>query len=314
MPARDHIAEIIEIRERGFSSGSSFEALMRIVILEQSFKSLPKDNIEMLRYFPIALVATMEGSIRSLLANLIDHGKPFLDNCEKLIKNQKIPFSLIKAFHGKEVAVGEFVSHTVSINKLADIDSVISTVIGTDFLEELKIHHDRWDVEVCGKDKVPMISKPDVIYRSIARTFELRHIFCHELAMNVNVDYLEIEQCMSAVSIFLKAANSYIRDTLYPNSPLTNVEINLESASDLKMVIDDINLVKAEIIAKNAGDQERIEQLELGHLKLNEFKECYSTFVADKYVMGTAYPQIRNSNERQLATDYLRYLQHQLEM
>jgi hypothetical protein len=313
LTGRDFISEIIEIRERRNSNSSYSETFSRLNSLNNAFNILPINDNELLKYFPIALVAAMEGGFRVMLTELIDHGSPFLDNCDKLLKNQKISFELIKALHGQRVSVGEFFSHVVSINKLPDINSIISTVISKDFLKELEEYCSRWDHEVKKKDKSPVISDPKKTYKYITRTFELRHIFCHESATKVKFDRAEIEQCLYAVTIFLEASTGYIDNVISPNSPLTQLDHTMQSSEKLHCLLRDIDVVENEIMKKIFFEPKRIKQLQLAREKWEEYREVYSEFCADSYEGGSIWPQAYNEASQELANSYLETLKKELE-
>jgi len=309
---RNFIDEIIQIRERRSSNNSHEESFRRLSSLEQAFKAVPKDNHEILKYFPIALVATMEGCFRVMVAELIDHGQPFLNNCDQLLKNHKITFEIIRAFQGQRISVGEFVSHVVSVNQLPDIDALLSSIIGTEFLKELKTYRSRWDVEVFKKEDMPILSNPDEIYKNISRTFELRHIFCHETATNVEFNYEEIEKCFLSVSIFLKASVDYISEIMYPNAPLTQADMNIDSMKTLDNILNEVNKIKEQLIQKLSNEPERITLLESSHQKWIEYMEIFSTFSADTYKGGTIWHLIYNGTASELASNYLDTLKNEI--
>jgi len=308
LSVRNIIAEIIEIRERRASNSSDSETFQRLSSLEQAFKTAPSNNHENLKYFPIALVATMEGCFRVMISELIDHGQPFIDNCDELLKNHKISFELIRAFQGKQVSIGEFVSHVVSINRLSDINSLLSIVSGREFLKELRNHRSRWDVEVLKKEDLPILFNPDEIYRNITLTFELRHIFCHETATKVKFDYDQIRECFLSVSIFLKASVDYISEIMHPNAPLTQTDMNLDSAKMLDNILNEAIEVKNQLAQKILDEPERITLLESSNEKWLEYMEKFSTFRADAYRGGSICPLIYNTTASALAKNYLQVL------
>ena len=55
----------------------------RMSSLLQTFHNTTEHRDELLRYFPIAVVATIEGYFRARLTQLIDHGEPFTSNALK---------------------------------------------------------------------------------------------------------------------------------------------------------------------------------------------------------------------------------------
>lgn len=144
---------------------------------------------EIARYIPIGLVGCIEGYFRKVYVDLIDHGSPYKENAAKLTD---IKFSLETAISLEihSISIGEFIAHLITTNNLEDINKNISTLIGDDFLEQLKtarksaIPH---SYELPLTENNIYCVEPDYddlnsdMIMSIKRMFELRHMFCHEI-------------------------------------------------------------------------------------------------------------------------------------
>ena len=65
--------------------------------LIQTFNYPLKHREEFVRYFPIAVVASLEGYFRARLSQLIDSGEPFLSNALKAYPNIVIDTTLAAA-------------------------------------------------------------------------------------------------------------------------------------------------------------------------------------------------------------------------
>ncbi len=92
--ARDIIQEIADVRERRQFGSAMAELPFRLLALEQAFKSYDRKQIELARYFPVALVACIEGYFRMVVGDLIDSGEPYLTNAEKAGSNLKLDFGV----------------------------------------------------------------------------------------------------------------------------------------------------------------------------------------------------------------------------
>jgi hypothetical protein len=148
-------------------------------------------SILALRYFPIALIATIEGYIRLAVEELLDAGgersKHFIEKSKLLLDKTKISFETIVEILDA-LTIGKIVGHVIPISSLEDINSVFKTLTGEDLLTALK-----------APEKFAHgtpIEDPATVYRALSRTFELRHIFAHELAPDLVVSRREIEQCL----------------------------------------------------------------------------------------------------------------------
>ena len=80
---RDLIQEIADVRRRRRFGPAMAELLFRLFALEQAFKEHDRNKRELSRYFPVALIACVEGYFRIAIKELIDAGEPYLSNAEK---------------------------------------------------------------------------------------------------------------------------------------------------------------------------------------------------------------------------------------
>src|SRR5262249_22757625 len=127
----------------------------------------------LLRYFPVAIVTIIEVFFRLSIQRLIDHGQPFLDRAADLSRNVKFDFRMVSALHGKQVSLGEVLSHFVPLNDLASIAWAMTTLVGVDFLKSVGTTRDRFDVEAHGNVSAPpIIGDIDATCRSIQEVIE----------------------------------------------------------------------------------------------------------------------------------------------
>jgi hypothetical protein len=184
---------------------------------------------EALRYFPIALIATIEGYIRLAVEELLDAGgersKHFIEKSKLLLDKTKISFETIVEILDA-LTIGKIVGHVIPISSLEDINSVFKTLTGEDLLTALK-----------APEKFAHgtpIEDPATVYRALSRTFELRHIFAHELAPDLVVSRREIEQCLKTSEIFLSALQEYVSSIRCPGKPLPQQQMNREGIENGK--------------------------------------------------------------------------------
>jgi hypothetical protein len=287
---RDLIQEIIDVRNRRASDNTFSELLSRLSNLEQAFEKRGDFHPEVAKYFPVALVACIEGFFRLTIKELINTKEAYLDSATKLLSNIKFDFNSVKALHGKKITIGDFISHQVSINSLESIDSHLSTLLGKDFLKELPKATDRW-ARRFEEQSSPILKEPDKIYADVARTFELRHIICHELATKFEFSIQEIERCFLSTVLFLKASEEFLSETLYPNAPLTQLEMNETAAQELNHLLKDIELLNQQI--KSAIEQDRVSDFSKATIAWQSYMEQWAEFIAN-YVAagGSAWPTI----------------------
>ncbi|MGN6340543.1 MAG: lysozyme inhibitor LprI family protein [Ginsengibacter sp.] len=231
---RNLITEITAIKSRS-EFYSRYDLSSRLNDIENAFSENLNYNgdfdKELLKYIPIATVACFEAFFRSVIKELIDFGKPFSDNAIKFnqSKNVKFDFDIINAIQTKTVSVGEFVSHILPCNNFDDVNSNLSIITGVDFAQELKIFESKSSDHPENDSSKKIIDNSDEIIADIKRTFELRHIFCHEFATNIIIKKDEILRCFFHSKVFLNHTNDFIWHLLYPNAPETQTDMNIES-------------------------------------------------------------------------------------
>jgi hypothetical protein len=159
------------------------------------------------------------------IKELIDRGDPYLANAEK-IASQKIDFANLRAIHGKVITVGELVAHGVSLSRLDHLDVNLSQVLGFGFLNSLRTVKDRWLDDQLGEGNPLLLSDPNLVFTDVIRTFELRHIICHEIASAYPINTEEVKRCFESCAIFLRAADELISQTLHPGPAPTQRVMN----------------------------------------------------------------------------------------
>jgi hypothetical protein len=147
-------------------------------------------RIELLAYFPIAIVALLEAYTRGLIADLIDAGEPFAHNARDL-KEASFDLDAVLAIDRKRMSPGDFIAHSLPISSLDHIDNYLSILIQGDtrskdrrrrserFLERLKSVPLYFSGRQAVGDKLPPIN--DAVYDKLREMFQMRHELCHEM-------------------------------------------------------------------------------------------------------------------------------------
>ena len=293
------IQQIIEVRGRGHSDATIGALFGRLFKLERAFETRGELHPELLKYFPVGLVACIEGSFRLYIKEIIDTGSPYLERAEKLLTSGKFDFESIKALHGKQITIGELISHQVSINNLTGVCSQMSELLGSNFLLSLRQVHDRWAYEIQKKPKEPILQDPDAIYAAVARTFELRHIICHELATGYDVKLEEVESCFFSTTLFLKASEALVSETLNPGAPLTHKDMHIAQSERLQGLLSKVESLNQQI-AELVG-QGRTEDFSNSVAAWQAYMKSWAEFEANEYKGGSILPTIYGAAASQVA-------------
>lgn len=288
---RDIIREIGEIRQRRQFGSAMMELSMRLLDLEQAFENHRDQEGELVRYFPVALIACVEGYFRMAIKDLIDSGDPYLSNAEKPASATKLDFSLLRAIHGKTITVGELVAHGVQLSRFEHINAALTNILDTDFLKGLETVTDRWAHEVMGQPVAPILDNPDGVFADVSRTFELRHIICHEIPSAYEIKVEEVARCFESCVTFLKASDEFISETLYPGSPLTQTDMNIAAGEALEATKSELDVVANKLMARL--DEGEIVAFKKSQDHWHQYCEAWADFVAgERAEGGTIWPLI----------------------
>ena len=289
------IEEIIQIRSRNTFNHRSYLLGYRLGALNDSFKKINQQSPkELLKYFPIGMVACFEAYFRAIYEELIDFGEPFSENAlEFSRRSQKLQIDLgfLKAIQSKTVTIGQIIAHQLPISRLEHIDNAMSQLMGVKFIEKLSSTYDRVTVELEGKPKVPMIKELDKTLKYVDKTFELRHIYCHEAATSEeNVKPEIILECHNHSNLFLKAVDQLVWNLVAPNSPLTQSEMNKEASERFKIADRDMKEIYEKIMAKIREDRKK--EFVVAQETWEKFLKAEAEFYANEYRGGSLKPAV----------------------
>lgn len=303
---RDIIEEIAEVRQRRRFGSAMTELPFRLSALERAFKKHDQMNDELTRYFPVALVACMEGYFRMAIKELIDAGDPYLSNAERQASSLKLDFTLIRAIHGKAITVGELIGHNVPLSRIDHIDAAMTGLLGTSFIASMRLVSDRWKHEVQGEPSKPILADPDKVFADVAKAFELRHIICHELTSAHEIEYQQVAQCLESGVAFLRAAYELLSNTLHPNAPLTQSEMNIAAGASLNEARDSLGQAVVELRRRLC--QEDLEAFDASQAAWEKHCTAWADFDAMQVRGGSMWPAFRASSEESVVRGRIKEL------
>jgi len=291
---RDYVAEIKEIRERDNFQYGRMIVSVRIHELARLFEERKAMPREMLNYFPVALVALMEGFFRSAVQQLVDSDVEYLlrltaDGAPAV----KFDWNLVAAIQSKQVTLGELASHLLPVNDLGSLNAHLSKLFGRNFLKGLETVHDRWKVEIQKKPKVPILQSPGEVFRDVEETFQIRHRICHELTGAKSLTIEDAERYFANCGAFLRASDAYISAVQFPNSPLTQTDMNIATYETWKVADAELARVVGQVLQKLSPDRRAKFEKFQGHWK--DFRDATVEYAAEGFREGSIAPTIRNN-------------------
>ncbi|MBK7666674.1 MAG: hypothetical protein IPJ32_04595 [Sphingobacteriaceae bacterium] len=140
--ARDHIKEIKELktREEFDKFWAITQKLGKIKLSIESISSLQDDaRLEVSKYIPVALVATIESIVRSTIKKMIDADDTYLEKSKQLFESNspKINFDILVHLKKREFTIGELISHQIPFSKFTHITGAFNTMLGTELFTAL---------------------------------------------------------------------------------------------------------------------------------------------------------------------------------
>lgn len=276
-------------------------------------------NKELLKYIPIATVACFEAFFRSIYKELIDFGKPFSDNVVKFnqAQNIKFDFDIVNAIQTKTVTVGEFVSHILPCNNFEDINKNLSLLCSIDFADQIKIFKRDSIFEYVNENSKQFIENGDRIIADIKRTFELRHIYCHEFATNLHLDKDEILRCFNNSKLFLNQTNDFVWDLIYPNAPETQTDMNIQASDEFERFENELSLLISTIKEAKNENSDFDLNVELFDKTIEQWKIYRKTKAElDASVVegGTMYPLLYASSLTATTKEKIESLKNEYEI
>ena len=187
--------------------------------------------------------------------------------------------------------MGELVAHGVQLSELSQVNGIFTALIGRDFLEGLRTISDRWAHEIRAEPATPILADSVRVFADVSRTFELRHIICHEIASAYEIDSDEISRCFESCVGFLRAADEFVSETLHPGAPLTQTDMNIAAGASLEKVR--AQLTDAIGVLRTGLDAAEITAFDASQRTWQAYCDAWADFVAgDRPTGGTSWPLI----------------------
>lgn len=250
--ARDKLTEIAGVRMRGKGLGH-WRGMSEITALVDGWNGAVRVPPQ---FIVIRLVTILEVFTREWVAKIIDAGDPYTTRGADLVKGTlKIDFALARALVGRELSFGELVSHEIPVNGIGDIDRVFSKLIDIPLFGHLQGAVDRWAMRVGDEPSAPIMPDPNKVRKNLARLFEQRHIFVHELPEQQDVEAEMLDAYILSTSQFVNVADEVFNTLLYGDYPITQSEMNAAAAADAAKVDDELVAVLT-VLDPDGGDED----------------------------------------------------------
>lgn len=294
---RSSYHQIINWNERrGDHSRLGFELALQVDALRADATPVTELSRTFVEFVPIRLVTTMEVFLRGVIAELINGREEYFERGEKLAKGAKIDLAFAAHVNRRELTIGDFVAHAVSLNSVDSILSVLNTLLGS-FTSKLKVAHPRWSEEAEDWPLSPIIDDYDTMVASLAHLYEVRHILTHELPQIPVLDPEEIPNLAAAAKAFIVATDWVVVEALHGSVPRTQTEMNISAGNDLRH--EEIRLADTLREVTELGVD--VDALHTLQEKWTEWADMQAILVASQVEGGSMYP-LMFAHEKELLT------------
>lgn len=262
-----------------------------------------------IQFVPIRLVTILEVFVREVIAELVDGDEVIFERAEKLVKGTKIDLAFAAYVDRRELTIGDFVAHTVSLSGVDGIMNILDTLVGR-FADRLQKVHPRWTEEIDAWPLPPIVADYDLMMTSLARLFEVRHVLTHELPSGTVFESEELPNLIAATSMFIEATDWSVIEVLRGSVPQTQSVMNKVAAEDLRREEEELNATLAKVGALPGIDRDAVEALQEAWV---DFADRHASLIASQVEGGSMYPSLWTGEKVSLVRDRIAQLKGMLE-
>lgn len=245
---------------------------------------------------PVKAIAYIEEAFRMFYSAIIDERR-FADNIVNVtaLSNIKLDVTTLVKYSGSYITLGEYLSYYFPCNKIEDINTNLSELLGVKYFNLLEEDLSKENIE--SKIEFPHLCQ------ILNKTFNLRHQICHESALDISLDIDSSAEIIKAASLFISRSESIIRDIMYPDPPMTQYDMN-ESADQSfqeadKELTDILNILSD--YYKDAEPPVSFEYIE----PWKKYREKRAKIEANQYKGGSIAPLIYSSSMEQTTRELI---------
>lgn len=286
---RSSYEQIIDWKNRrGDQPRLGMELVAQIQTLGETAKAVADAALLYTDFVPIRLVTTIEVFLRGVIAELVNSHETYFERGEKIAKGAKIDLAFAFHVNRRELTIGDFVAHAVSLNSVESVISVMDTLLGN-FASKLKASHPRWTEELGDWPLTPIIVDYETMMTSLARLYEVRHILTHELPAKSVFDSADIPSLVDAAKAFVDATDWVVVEAVHGSLPRTQLVMNLMASDDHRKEEEALVRAISEVKALNGVNQEALSSVQEAW---ERFADLQVSFVASQVEGGSMYPMI----------------------
>ncbi|WP_299825335.1 lysozyme inhibitor LprI family protein [uncultured Roseobacter sp.] len=297
---RTKYQQIIDWNERqGGHRRLGAELVADIDRLTKEADAISEHSSKLIEFVPIRLVTTLEVFLRGVITELVDEGDEYFERSDKLVKGAKFDLSFAAHIDRRELTVGDFIAHAVSLNNVQSVISTLDTLL-VDFSAKLKVAHPRWTEESNDWPLPPIIDDYDLLMASLARLYEVRHVLTHELPSSPFLDPIEVPKLSIAAKSFITATDWVVVEALHGSVPRTQAAMNLSKGDELRDKEAQLTAAIDEATTLRGIDRDALSELQT---TWTEWADAQAKLVASQVEGGSMYPMLWASEKAALTRE-----------
>lgn len=282
----------------GRVDGALYEPATRIANMKAALKSIEHD--ELMRHFPVAAIATLEGYFRGAVGGIINLGSPYLDRGVKLLREAPKVADVVPALHRGSITAGELIAFSLPFNSVSTFIGPFQKLLECDVKTGIAEARDPLKVRGGIEDVEPIIDNVDQLLRDLELTFERRHVLAHEAAANYGISRDEALAAVKCVETLVEATDAVLWSTAWKNVPLTQFEMNVDAGRRAHEARGDLaaKLREGKRRMRGAGDGPKFRAL---HWEWRRYAEKWARLEVDAFIGGSMRPMVYASARERLA-------------
>lgn len=257
-------------------------------------------SILVLEYVPVKIIAYLEEYYRQVYAEIIDNPKFRQDvkNALKNLSNINLDIDFISDLSFDWLSMGDYLSYFFSCNNLNDIHDALSKLLNINFLEKLKQRLLAEDEDV------------SLFFKDIEKTFEYRHICCHEHSAVKLISIEEVMNLVHSAKIMVDMTNAIIIELETDDCGGTQSEMNEYANKLLNNAENELN----ELIEKiqNATKSDDFYPVNFSWIEgWKNYRKARAESDSANYEGGSIYPLIYATSMEDTTKELIRSLRVQ---
>ncbi|MEO9824140.1 MAG: lysozyme inhibitor LprI family protein [Paracoccaceae bacterium] len=286
-------------QRRGDHPRLGMELIAQIDALQAEVDSVAALASPYVEFVPIRLVTTLEVFLRGVIAELVNGGQQYFERGGQLAKGSKIDLTFAAHIDRRELTIGDFVAHAVSLNSIKAVVSSLDTLLDG-FAIKLKNAHPRW-LEYKGDWPLPPIVEDyDVMMASLSRLFEVRHMLAHELPSVPVFDPAEASELTAAARVFIEATDWVVVEALHDAVPRTQLAMSTNAGDRLRGEEARLTEMLNEVASLDGIDRGAFQALQTAWGK---WADEQANLVAAQVEGGSMYPMVWASEKEALTQE-----------